>query len=389
MTAMVRVGRIPVGLALIAYGAVKITDGLNVTVSATGLLLKLWPLLLIALGAEYLIRSMLGEGRSAALRFDFGGVFLLLLAVAIGSGITAVQWAVERGAVAVVQAPVVRTLAVDAPATGVKSLRLSTSMGRIEVRPGSSDTIHVETTLSAHAGDRVRPTDVARQLEQAEVRVTPGANAAVSVNLPALSGAGLSISYSVSLPPGLLVEAESQAGSIQVFNYQGDLHLTSRMGPVNVDSGSGSLDVQGTSGSVLVRSFNGPISARTEMGRVEMVSTIGDLRLDTQSGPVVVTDFSGGGLEAHTNMGSVQARTDLPLAGDVKLSTQSGSITLSLPGSSSMRVTARTNAGSLNLPASLQRTRDGMGWSGSGTVGDGKYQVDLRTQMGPLTLFAR
>ncbi len=391
MTITQRVGRIPVALALIAYGAVKVADTLTLTAGATNLLLKLWPVLLIAMGAEYLIRSVLAErhveGKTIGLRFDFGGTFLLLVAVLLGTGIGAAQNFVQTVGLPFSDVTVFRTDSRDIPASGVKTLELSTLNGRIELRPGNADVIRIEATYNLRATG-VSSDTAARQLDQMAIRATGGEVVTISSEGPTQYGY-VSTNYVVHAPAGLQVVATTASGMIQAQGYNGDLRLTSTMGPIRVSAGTGSLTAKTESGAAVVTDFSGPVTVRTTMGRIDTSNTTGSLRLEAQSGSVVVQDYRGGSLDVHTSMGPVRATTNSALAGDVSVRAESGSISLSVPRESSMQVTARTRSGSLTVPPFVNTSRDGLTQAGSGTAGEGKYKVDLEATMGSVTLLTR
>lgn len=81
-------------------------------------------------------------------------------------------------------------------------------------------------------------------------------------------------------------------------------------------------------------------------------------------------------------MGEIFVSTPSPLEGDVLLKSQTGHVRLNIPKESSIRVTAQTKTGSLEMPEFLSRSRAGAGETAVGSSGDGKYTINLEASTG-------
>lgn len=338
-----KVGRITVALSLIAAGAGLALDNLGVTASSTTLILKLWPLVLIGFGLEYLWALRQEEARDKG--FDLGGAILLFLVVSFVF-VRGLPGLVITGLPDILAGPlrtnISRTESVAQPAAGVLELKVSTGVGGIELRPGA-DQIRVEATLSGETEE---------DLLDVRVKVSSGAVAEVSLE-GVRPGRRVQASYVITAPPGLKVDAETGTGSLRVTGYQGDLSLTSGAGSVRLDD------------------------------------VAGNVKVGSGTGSVSITGHRGGSLDARTNTGSITVQTGGVLQGDVHLQTGTGSITLQVPAGSSMRVGARTGTGSLTAPDFVAVTRSGASRQGAGTSGSGTYSVDLQTSTGSIRLEER
>lgn len=350
-----RVGRIPVAVGLIAYGVALAADNTGLAAGATRVALKLWPLLLIAFGAEYLVRSALaerkGEGQAAGLRFDWGGAFLLLLIVALTAGVTTVQGFLQTGVFPFEDHSLSRTETAAFPAAGVSEVQVATHTGRIEVQRALREG---EVTVEARywmRGPAVQREHISRTLQEFRLNVTGKEVLRISADGPSPLNSG--ISYVVHVPAGIKVRAESGTGSVRVLDHSGETFLTTRT------------------------------------GRIEAENVRGPMRLESGTGSITVREFEQGSLEAETSTGSISVSTTRPLAGNVWLKTGTGSISLTVPQASSFKLSAETNSGSVSVPAPFTRTQTGPAYSASGTLGDGQYKVDLQTRLGSIAVNLR
>lgn len=396
---IVKVGRITVALGLVAFGVAMLLDNFAATRDYVAWIFRLWPLILIGFGIEYLIRTVLAqqapEGSApVTLRLDVGGAFLLFLVIVLSVGIASFRtwtadWNVGRfpfvnvGGRSISQSQQ-GSYALD----GAKAVRIDVPVGSITIDQGNSaDEVQVEAEFTAH-GFVMDSDAVVRELERIKLDVIRGDPLALRVDIPKDLD-NISISFTVHLPPGLKVRAENGAGRIQVSTYQGDLDLHSGAGTIFVGSGGGSLNASSGAGRIQVQQFDGPVSAKASVGTLSIANVIGSIQADTGTGSIDVRNFQGGKLVAESRTGRLNVFTDAPLAGDVILKASAGSINLTVPRSSSMRVTAQTRAGGLSVPDFMTSSGTGPVRSGIGTNLDGKYTVSLEAGTGSIQFTTR
>lgn len=390
-----KVGRISVAVGLVAFGVALLIDNLNPAYGATWFLLKLWPVLLIGLGAEYLIRSLLAQRNPSEvkLRFDVGGAFLLALVILLSFSITTIRnWLPDITGGRIpnlsigpsVQHQESHTIAAE----NVKELEVNVPVGSIRLeRNHRNDEIRVEATYTA-VGLVVDRDEVRRELEAVKVQVKEGDTVQLSVESPARLGS-INTRFVIYAPPDLKVRAEANAGTVESYGYQGDLHLTTRAGRITVQAGAGELKASTGSGSITVTNFDGPVDARTSVGSLSLRNIGGPVQLDSGTGSIDVQEFRDGKLVAETRTGGIHAYTSSPLQGDVMLKTQNGSITLSMPNQGGIRATAQTRAGSLSVPDFMAITRNGPSSSAVGSVGDGAHAITLEASTGSVNFSLR
>lgn len=382
-----RIGRFTVAAALIAFGGALLVDNLGGARAATGSLLKFWPIILIGYGAEYLIFSLIAQFRreEVRLKFDIGGAILLFFLVIGSTGYYAVRDWVSAipGHVTIRDTQVERTRNVSAPAAGARELEVQVSAGTVTLRPNvSDDEVRVEATYGSHFAPFFFSPDRRVDLDAVDVRLTSSGGVIRVEEIRPDSVPNVMARYTVYAPAGLGVKVRTGAGGIRVYGYKGGLQLDSGAGYIEVRSGAGSLALASNVASMTIRDFEGPVTARASAGGITVDNVNGPLQLESGTGHIQIHEFRGGKVLAETNTGRIEASTRTKLEGDVTLKANAGSVNLTVPGDSGMRVSAQTRTGSVNVPEFMTKSQSGIGQSAVGTTGDGAHTITLETGTG-------
>lgn len=88
-----RVGTMTLGISLVIIGALFLLHIVFPAISYT-LIFRLWPLILVALGAEVLFANFRAE--KVDFRFDFGSVILLMLLIFFAMGMALIDYRFEH-----------------------------------------------------------------------------------------------------------------------------------------------------------------------------------------------------------------------------------------------------------------------------------------------------
>lgn len=281
----------------------------------------------------------------------------------------------------------------------VEQLQVKAGSGRIDVRStdGDHDEIQIRAmkTLSGNLPqDRLRPL-LARVVVTAvlqgrtlvlQSQYAPGA-------LPA--GVSSSVDYSILVPKRLSAE------------------LTTGSGDVNVDSIEGGLNVQTDSGDVTLKEVGGRIQAHVASGGVHMEGgRIADsLDISAASGDIELSGVAAVGSSLSVKLssasGSIHYEGDasrlavnsasgdielmptsrIPL-GDSEVTSVSGGIELTVPSSCSVRISARSASGTLDLPhKSLSEDDDPH--HATAQIGSGAAELKLKTASGDIAVQTR
>jgi hypothetical protein len=224
-----------------------------------------------------------------------------------------------------------RTDNLTAPVGGVSALKVTTDVGAIKLAPAETTEVRVTADITVKA-----KTD-----EQAEellggVRVTvkpSGDTLVVKAEKPSGFGQNqLTVDLTITAPAGLRLDCTTNVGDIRVDGF------TSR------------------------------VEAHTDVGAI----TCSDLH---------------GAVSLHTNVGDIRAvyASDASAALDVSASTNVGEINFTGPSQMSAHLAAGSNVGDIHTSRPLTVTGF-VGKSVSGKLGDGEGHVDLRTNVGSITI---
>lgn len=330
------IGRFTAALTLIAVGVGLLASTLGL-LSDSFLLFRLWPLLLISLGAEILVARWQG----APTRFDWGGTALILLFIAmLSSGAVATRVINNGGLVRGVllsggsQADQNARYEVT---PSVKQVRIESQTGTVELQGTTGSWVEVDAEFWGNSLGTERP--MVRMVEE---------NGTLHISMAPGDWTNVSAQYQIQLPAGLKVEVESQSGRIEATEVKGDLYLTNHSGSVNVERGEGILDLS------------------TQSGLIEVSDQIGAIKVDAQSGAIRLRGVSGA----------------------VDANTASGIITVTLKAGLGAQVDGSTDSGLIRGPQWLQVQRDTHAGkrSATGRIGDGRAALRLTTRSGSITI---
>jgi DUF4097 and DUF4098 domain-containing protein YvlB len=322
------------------------------------------------------------------LRVFLSGIALLLMCLQSLSAAAAVEGSFQR------------TLSVS----GAVNLEITTGSGTIDVRTGESNQVQVTGRIRASnwfGGD----SDVERKIKRLE-EAPPIQQSGNDIRLGHIDDPDLrrniSISYEVVVPAGTRLQAHTGSGSMQVEGVQG---------PVEVETGSGSIqasDIGGTlrgdtgSGSITVDRIKGNVHAKTGSGSIHANDIAGGFEGETGSGQITLEQTSPGAVRVDTGSGSVELRglrgsldaktgsgsirADGNPTGPWTLHTGSGGIRLKFPSNAAFDLYAHTGSGSLSVGPPVT-TQGSLGHKEiRGQVRGGGVSVEAETGSGSIEI---
>ena len=150
------------------------------------------------------------------------------------------------------------------------------------------------------------------------------------------------------------------------------------------------VKVKSVSGSVTLDGVRSDISAQTVSGDLEARGLSGSLHFTTVSGDLTVVDGTSGRVRAETVSGQVTLDLDIPADSSIDMSSVSGDLTVRLPGTAGLTVTAKTMSGGMDSAfEGLTTERKPGRISMQGQVGTGDGQLRAKTVSGDVTLLRR
>jgi DUF4097 and DUF4098 domain-containing protein YvlB len=264
-----------------------------------------------------------------------------------------------------VSAQAERSITRSIPVQAAGQLDLSTDVGSIDVRPGSTDSIDIEVLFRADDTD-----DLDRLIEDFTLDVDQqGSDVRVEGRMRGERNwwgwnwrRRREVSFRVTLPEAFSVELQTSGGSIAVRQIKGEvdvntsggsLDLSDIGGPIRGRTSGGSIElrragsearVETSGGSIRIEEVTGDVNARTSGGSIDIDTVSGYVVAHTSGGSVEVNDARGG-VDASTSGGRVDARFSSPVTQASRLSTSGGSVTVTLAPEVGFDVDARAGSG--------------------------------------------
>jgi hypothetical protein len=271
---------------------------------------------------------------------------LNLLVVAI-VGLAAAGCDVQAHSLAGVEGAFDRTLRVDGPV----DLDMLSRSGRIRVKVGSSDSVHITGQIRAYGSFTwwhvYSPTEQARMLEANPPIDQSGNRINVGYILdPALSS-NVTVSYDVTVPANTRLRTSSRSGDQEIDAIQGPVSASSRSGHIHIGSVPGDLDVE------------------TRSGNVELLDQRSNVRVVSRSGRVVLEGQPSKAWGVQTRSGDVDVALPQDGGADVVLDSRSGSVDSSRP---------------IDMRSRYSRNRM------QGTIGRGGGRLEVTTRSGAVRI---
>jgi hypothetical protein len=167
----------------------------------------------------------------------------------------------------------------------------------------------------------------------------------------------------ITVPSNIDVTVHNNSANATIENVDGQINATTSSGDLHLNSIKGPLDLNTSSGDITLSNEQGSVTAQTSSGNIHLNNGNGPLKLDTSSGDIAIANEQGS-VHAQTSSGNVQIKQ---LTGPVDLATNSGDITLDqaqLSGQDHLQTTSGDIhfSGTLASPGNYQMETD------SGTI---------------------
>jgi DUF4097 and DUF4098 domain-containing protein YvlB len=406
---MIKIGRYTAALVLLAVGSLLLADQLLNT-SYLAYLFDWWPLVLIALGAEYLILGAKHRQGDKPLKLDIGGVFFALL-------ISFVVVVVTQSSAAPFQFLKNMNFNIgdfassigenghkfDKDATriplrqGTEVVLIEDLNGSITLQPGDGADVEVQTTVFVDKVNAERAQEIA---DRSKIVFSEGSTLKIEAQGEKYDAFGGTFSprmnLIVTLPKDPKVDiqvvtrngkidakelklrkelkANTTNGSITMEELEGNVYVETTNGRITLQQIRGDAELRSTNGSLRAEEIKGNVTAETTNGEIVAEQVDGSLKAHSTNGRIIADEVKGE-LRADTTNAGVTAESTV-MGGDWELETTNGRIEVRLPQNASFR--ADGEAGHGNIESEFA----GLTVSGkrlSGTVGAGAHELRIET----------
>lgn len=374
-----KIGRWTVAGALIFIGLALLLD-LWTEGNLFFELLRWWPLLLVSIGVEILLFHRQKKGN---LRFDVIGMVLIAFIIIVGAVLAGTQGLASSFAFHG------RTLdfslfdadweeysldPVTLPVDDQNTFVLKNNNGLINVTVHDGKDIVIEPTL-------LKP----RKMKN-RTYLTDDFDYEVEQTAQVIS---MDVRKPRHIQFGLLFGKRRQPVKLDVrVPASFSVDLTSDNGEINIEGLNGNVHVQTDNGKVDVSDIGGETTLKADNGMIKAIKIKDSLEVQTANGMIHIEDAAKN-VSARTDMGKIFIESS-HVSGDWDVTTDMGKIEVLLPDTASATIRTETDLGNTTseFPLSQQR-KDVVGGTSTGIIGDGRYDIMLRTDAGHIDIKKR
>ena len=198
--------------------------------------------------------------------------------------------------------------------------------------------------------------------------------------------------YEITVPEGVRVIVNSMNGSIAVRGVKGEVDLHTNNGDVEVTDAVGRVEMATLSGDVTGTRIRGSVDATTLNGTVALTDVQGaSIAAESTSGSVEVVNAVSPDIELSSVSGEIDFSGPLDPKGRYSFASHSGTVTLTIPSSTSARFSIETFNGEVDsdFPYTLQPNPRGSGRNGQRlefNVGAGEARVTAESFSGGIVI---
>ncbi|HEX3554408.1 MAG TPA: DUF4097 family beta strand repeat-containing protein [Thermoanaerobaculia bacterium] len=257
------------------------------------------------------------------------------------------------------------------PAVPGERFELDAELGAVRIAAGDGEEIRVEVLLVAEAPGDAEAREMLERIHCEFLRTASGPLVRSRVAAPRSfwrrGRREADVTFSIAIPCRQDLVVETRVGDVAVAQVLGD---------VSVRTGAGAIGVDTVQGEVCVETASGPIEVCRVEERVTARTRVGDVRLLQIGGPV----------EVSTVTGEIAAEIVRQPRSDSRLTTSTGSVSISLPGSAGFLLDAATRIGQIvnRIPSFFSTA--GLGGSLRTEVNGGGPRLTVRTSVGEVSI---
>ena len=268
------------------------------------------------------------------------------------------------------------------PASSATTLDVSTTRGKIDIRPGTGNEISIKGTVTVRVAfdAPANALELAKQLAD-HPEIEQGTNV-VRLQPPSDSATrkATTVSYEITVPGGAAVAASSDSGAVSVTGIAGRLTVKTSSAEISLSRLGGETDVTTTSGAVDIAEAGAPVRVSTQSGALTLRRLGSALHARTQSGGLSATFTGPGDIDVETSSSAITLEG---IEGGLTARSRSGRIIVTGAATKPWSVTTGSGAdqGSDAVGEGLLRCgHDRLGLGGRGRVGRQRNQREAQRQ---------
>ena len=237
---------------------------------------------------------------------------------------------------------------------GPVDLEVLTHSGDIIVRNGAAGTVSIHAKI--HSGNSWFGGDHKQEVQELQNN-PPIRQNGNNIRIDYVNLNNISIDYEITVPENTAIRAHTGSGNQNVEGLKGNIDLESGSGDLKLARLTGELRFQTGSGNVRGRELSGPAKIKAGSGDIEIEEMgAGDVEIRTGSGNITANGINGG-FHAEAGSGDIHGNGMPKNLWNVR--TGSGNVTLRVPSDAAFDVDISSNSGSVTLGHPVTTTVQG------------------------------
>jgi len=376
-----RAGPITLAVGLIFFGLVMLISNLT-GIGLLASVFKFWPILLMALGIEYFIKSYISKKKNEdeGARFHFPTVIIILLVTFIGfCGQQAAGLLQNRELAGLINEAIAgnafsytHQFTSKPVKPGLTKVRAEEHKGNFDIRPSSDGMLHVNASIVGWGPSEV---DAKKRAEFVKINISEGSviNISRGHDRSFQGRRQADIKYRLEIPDGVDIEIENGLGDIKANNLASNILIDNQNGDVSLTDIKGNVVVNGENGQLSCRSIYGNVDVRMRTGDIEIFEPYKDVRVTNRNGRI---ELSG-------------SKT---LDSNYNIINRNGEIVCRIPEESNVKISAQLDTGSIGGSLGLRAERlpepggSGDVTRGTAVLGNGEGSINIFNRNGNIVL---
>lgn len=356
-----KVGTISLGLLLISLGVAWIYSSVTGVDFLTSIF-KWWPIVLILLGIEILIFSLIPSNENRRVKVDPLSIIIIILIIVFLGGAQVITKSINYFGSFIGfnddnfigffdnNNAIYYSFSESFVAAEVQAIAIDGAVGNVQVLKGNGDNITLEVKVSY--GDRNRKTDVSEEELRNTVIIENNSTLEISTKKQGFLDdlRVKSIDYFITVPKAIDITIENNIGETKVIGIEGRLDITSNIGDVIVDGIKGEVSIannlgdteayniegnfkgKNDAGSIIAENISGNADIICRLGKIEAENIKGDALIENNSGTTVYTSEAVISSKVHitNNLGEVVLNLNEKQEGYFDIKTDLGDISTEL-----------------------------------------------------------
>ncbi|MGD9678691.1 MAG: DUF4097 domain-containing protein [Vulcanibacillus sp.] len=366
-----RIGTITTGILLILLGVLLLLKTFT-NIDIKDILFYGWPVILILLGLEILIFSLVKN--KEGLKFSFFSIFIIFLAFSLTFLVYAID---EVGLFSEIERVIDgENYTVDVETTlslpdTVTEMSIDATNGYFKIIGKETDSINITGTMTLFS----EKDEASEDLEEIYSVKIIGNKLVININDSHKNlwfGNSPKANLNIVIPNDLLLKIDIVNGNIEMDNM--------------LASGN----IENVNGDIVINNSNGEFDTKTVNGKISITNNIGGITAETTNGQISIAEIDGD-LNLKTTNGDIQVNTST-ISDDWKISTLNGKLTLDIPSDVDVKISADSEvsdvAGNIQW-INLNNDESYVGSKKEVTLGSGEHSIDLKTLSGKIEVNTR